>query len=442
MSATGSTHWFLSRRFAQVCWIVLAVGVCVEGVHTVCFKDNDFEWHYWAGQAFLEGTAYRDPSVAHYPVSRMMFSSLLALTEYRIARACCYVISICMLWYCFRTWRRVWISSSSRPNAGGIALAAVFFSIGLLYPHIVRDLDDCGLQTVVLFLLTGCFWAWQRGKIVAAGAWLAGSASYKVTPALMFGYAIWKRKWSVATACVAWVVVLNVAPALYLGWEKTAQAHRQWLACVRQSLSQPDPSQVSFEPPRHQNQSLKMALARFFQTYPEGHPLYIDHVLFAQFGDLEVNQAKKAVLAGLLIFGVTLAWRMRRRWEDLDDRSQFKEFACVLILCAILSPLCWLQHLILMLPGVYALVYELLEQRTSGMKVSRVHAFLLAAIAFIVLGLQRDVVGRELSLIVLSYKLDTLSALLTIIAMLLPIRHAEEQPAILSIPSVPLQKAA
>ena len=37
-----------------------------------------------------------------------------------------------------------------------------------------------------------------------------------------------------------------------------------------------DPSENGIEVPSHRSQSLKLAIARYLQTYPPGHPLFID----------------------------------------------------------------------------------------------------------------------------------------------------------------------
>src|SRR5262249_28466914 len=146
----------------------------------------------------------------------------------------------------------------------------------------------------------------------------------------------------------------NLAPVLYLGWDTTLDCHRNWLEFSHRCMTIADPSLNPLEPPRHLNQGLAHAVARYVQNYPPGHPLALNHLWFVQFGNLEPHLAKRAVQAVLLLLAGVLAWRFRRPLRTEPDTGDLAhEWAAVTLLCALLSPLCWLQHLVLIIPCVF-----------------------------------------------------------------------------------------
>ncbi len=67
---------------------------------------------------------------------------------------------------------------------------------------------------------------------------------------------------------------------------------------------------------------------------------------------LDKVTTRRVVKGTLLAIAAALAWRMRRKVDLADGRRALAgEWAMVCILIALLSPLCWLQHLVLAIPA-------------------------------------------------------------------------------------------
>jgi hypothetical protein len=182
-----------------------------------------------------------------------------------------------------------------------------------------------------------------------------------------------------------------------------------------------------------------MAIARYLQTYRPGHPLFVPrnedllpdgtvpaqarpHPLFVQFLDLPAPTAGAVTTVLLLFFGLILAIRYRHPWIRPDFRGDFaSEWAGVVGLCALLSPLCWSHHMVLFIPAVFASI----RVDLGGAPRWRVIAMWVAAL--LILGHQRELVGRNLCWILDSYKLQTVAALI-LIALVLTIRKGRELP--------------
>ena len=253
-----------------------------------------------------------------------------------LARALVFACAAGAMLIMFRVWRILASAVARAPP--GIDFAAATLAFLLLAPWVVRDLDDCGLQLLLLLFLTMAGHALSRGAAIASGAWLALAFTFKSAPLLFLPLLIWKRRWTEACAMVAFIVVFNaVAPALVWGPEAARAALDRYGAQVWKTATLPDVTQNALEPPDHRNQSLPFAIARYLQTFPPGHPLFIHtefgrsdcgtpqspqpdpalcrpHPLFVQFLDLSSATAKRVVGAIVVILALLLAWRMRRPW--------------------------------------------------------------------------------------------------------------------------------
>ena len=231
-------------------------------------------------------------------------------------------------------------------------------------------------------------------------------------------------------------------------WEPATTQHAlvRYVNEVRLVAALQDPSENGVEPPTHRNQNLPFAIARYLQTYPPGHPLYIRaneqqackigespaqcpaHPLFFQFLNLPPVLAKRIIVGVLFVLALGLAWRMRRPWALIESPSNSAvtsalapEWAVACAFVALLSPLTWLQHLTVALPCAY------LATRQVIIAPNRARLIALGVVFVCTWILQRDPLPVQLSIVVMSYHEDVL-AVLILIAMVLGIPGAIHQP--------------
>lgn len=416
--------WYTTRRFVQGCAVVLAVVLAVEGYLAIFVRDNDFLVHRNFGRQFLAGTPEQGGQL-HYLTGRGMLNALTAWLPYRVDRTLHFAAAIGFLCLSFLWWHRM--ANHQLPVDGRRAFAAAMLTLALVGCYVQRDLDDCGLQLFLLFFLTAGAYSLSVGNSVGSGFWLGLATAYKVTPVLFFPFLLWKRQWRAAAWMALFALLWNLAPVLYLGADKTLDAESQWLAFSQKCLSMPDPSLNPLEPPRHLNQGLSMAIARYLQHYPPNHPLCLDHPAFVQTGWLDPAGTKLGIKIVLLTFAGVLAWRFRRRANVPDEGAEFaNEWATITLLCAVLSPLCWLQHLALIVPCVFLWGRAWL----GGSAIPRWHWPVVVVFALIVLGVHREFVSAPTYELLVSYKLHTLAALLAMLLVLsLPGKVATPQAA-------------
>jgi hypothetical protein len=432
-----STRWYLTPQFRKRALIAVALVLVVEGSIAVFVRDNDLFCHVRHGQGFLNGNPY-EHSNDWYPVGRMMLNASLALLPYRVTRFVLYLVALGAALASLRLWERM--AQRDRPADGRITFAAAMLTGLLAFTYILRELDECGLQILLLFMITAGAWAFARRKHASCGCWLALAATYKSTPLLFLPFLLFKREWKPALWMGGFLVFWNLVPAVYLGWETTLWANGQWFNRARSTARIVDPSENGIEPPKQQNQGLQAAVVRYTMTQPPGNPLRLKHAAFVQFGNLTPRQANLAVKAVFLLFAGVLAWRFRHRWNDGADADMLSEWATVALLCALLSPLCWKHHFVLGLPALYLTARHVLTTGDGNRK----RWIALATIGCIVLLTRRFLVGRELAIVLQSYKLDTLVALLSI-ALVLTLPREQCEESIIKLPADadrPLRRAA
>jgi hypothetical protein len=406
MSAT----WYTSARFRTLALWSIGLFVVGFGIDSVFIRDNDFLWHYDLGQAFLKANDETlQAGGMWYPLGRRMMNAALVAVPYRLARALVYVLSLVLFAIAIRQWQRMADASERRGPATCFAAAAL--SLVFLMPHLSRDLQECGLQLILLAILTAAGYALWSGQSIRAGFWLALGITYKTTPLLFLPLLVWKRQWRAAAATVVFVIAMNLLPALYLGWDLTVRAHGESWAYFQKSAHIENIAENGIEEPNPRNQALMSLFARFLQSYPPDHSLVIDHPAFLQFGDLDHATARTAAKMGLLLLGGYVAWRLWGRWTAYP-RDLPAQWAAVCVFAALLSPICWRQHLVLVWPALFLLVHTVLGSA------SRWKWALLGGTIVLLWAPQNEIIGSVWTSVLMAYKLDTLIFLIWALALL------------------------
>jgi hypothetical protein len=452
-SSSANTPWCTSPRYQTwALWFLAALAV-FEGYWSVTHRDNDFLWHRHHAEHFLEGKQHGE----HYLPARGFMDIALAIAPYRLTRAIVYCLAMVLLLVCCRVWND--LAARSQPASIPVVRGAWILAALLLLPYLMRDLDECGLQIILLFFLTMAGWCVSRAKGLQAGFWLGTAACYKVTPVLFLPFLLWKRQWRAAASMAAFFILWCAAPSLVTGWERNLQAHKDWLTAMQQEKALPYayPSLPNGWDLNVNNMSLLAGIARYLETYPKihplyhedhplffkEHPLYVEHPLFFQFGNLAPRTAKITMFGILGALGLWFAWKTRRPWDRIEDQQSLGlggEWAAVCVLCALLSPLCWKQHVVLILPCMYLVIRSVIS--TTGGRGWRM-AMIGGCGALMCLFPGPDIFGGNLSAVLHSYKLHTLGCTIIMIwTLCLP--QGRTGSAVLALPtrSEPLPRAA
>ena len=392
-STSDAARWLTQKPVPAVMMGLLIAAAAASAIISIGFRHNDFLWHYRIGQGAWAGFIYADalgqPAGDHYPVGRALINMAMAGLPYYVARAVVWCLGILSLIVALRGWHRM--ANVGLPVVRQVAKVAGLLSALLLLPLVFRDMDDCGLQLILLAMLGLAGASLVQRQSWRCGFWLALAITYKTTPVLFVGYLLYKRRWKEPLAIVLFVLLFNaILPALVFGTQATWDAHGRFFDRALTALQLQDPSVNPVEPPKHQNFSLKPAIARYLMTFEPTHPLFIakegqkdsnqqplapaSELVpargFVQFFNLPPRTANRVVTGLLLALAGTLAWRFRRGMGAPDvPRDIAGEWAAVALLCALLSPLCWKHHLVLALPCLFLVVRAGLGEVGNGQRV-------------------------------------------------------------------------
>jgi hypothetical protein len=281
--------------------------------------------------------------------------------------------------------------------------------------YIVRDLDDGGPHLQLLAMLVAGIFCLSRGREALGATWFGLATVLKAPVGLMLPFLLWKRQWKVAAMAVAATVLWTALPMAWMGPANWWRHEAEWTRTAFQSVLGNTRPGVRESEQRVQNQSLKLALTRYLVTYPDGHPLRLAHPAYVSIGAMDARAADWVVKGAVVALLLGCAWLTRRRYGSPDDPRWLLEGSAVLILALLLSPVTWTQHLVLVIPALYLVMAEGQAIRPLGWLVSAG----MWTYAVLALALTRDMVGKELSLVLLSYHIHTLALLLVLAIVLL-----------------------
>lgn len=403
----------LARRIViAACLIVIAVQAGVianrRGTHV-----GDYDISREMGRRFLAGEHLYAGGL-HYPYtpSAALSFAPLALTRPGLGLAVRYAAALAGLWLTLRLLRTM--VARARPLDSSTALAVGVITLVLGAQYILRDLDDGGPHLLLLTILVAGMACVARGRDVFGAACFGLAAVLKAPAGLFLPFFLWKRQWKLAGLSVAAALLWTLLPMLWMGPADWWRHEVEWTRTALESvIGTPTPG-VQASEQRVQNQSLRLAATRYLVTYPIGHPLHVPHPGYLSFLDLDI-QAGRRVATGVAVALVCVcAWGMRRRYGGPDDPAWLLECSGVLVLALLLSPVTWIQHLVFVVPALYLIAAEGCSRSLGIPATAAMWAYAVPALL-----LNREVVGRDLSLLLLSYHVHTLALLLVLAVILL-----------------------
>jgi alpha-1,2-mannosyltransferase len=373
-------------------------------------RPGDFDVSREFGRRFVAG----EPLYAgglHYPYmpAAALYFSPLALLPPWAGLALRYAVALACLALTLRILGRLVYARYPALAREPVVVATVTLVLGAHY--LVRDLDDGGPHVILLALIVyGLSLAASRREGGAALCFgLAGAA--KAPALLLLPFLLWKRRWRLfaltALATAAWTAL----PAAWMGLPSWWQHQRQWSRyAFASALGQPLPGAAESEG-RIQNQGLIPVVARL--TDGRDRP-----------GEAAAGGRRALAWLAAAALVSLFAWRTRSR----DEAAWLLDAAAALLLMALLSPVVWVQHLVVALPALYLIAAEgratTAEGRASTAEgraicpLGRPWAAVMGLYAVLSLLLNREVLGRDVYLLLLGAGLHTVCMLLLLTVLL------------------------
>lgn len=375
------------RLFIAIVLLVVAIQAIVIGNRRLT-HGGDFDVSREFGRRLLAG----EPLYAgglHYPYmpAAALYFAPLALLPPGLALALRYATALACLWLTLRLLHRMVATESPTPLPR-LALAAP--TLLLASHYLLRDLDDGGPHLILLAMLMGGIFSIWRGRTLAGAGWLGLAAALKASNALFVPFFVWRRQWNLAAATAAALLFWTLLPLAWMGSASWWLHQREWAAIAAASATGAPEAGARESEERVQNQALRPVLERYFAPLGARLPAYM------------------IVLALLGLVG----WWSRP--SQAHPPAWLAEASAVLILSVLLSPLAWVQHLVLLIPALYLIVAAQRAARLgAGATMAMAIYFVLAVL------LNRELIGRGAYLVLLAHGLHTACMLLTLSVLML-----------------------
>jgi len=386
--------------------LVIAVGavvVLVQWISTMLKPHGDFSRHWEFGRRLVHGEfLYANGLDIPYPPFFAVAYAPLSLLPLQVAKPLFFLLGflalIAILWIldrlsylAIRSGDRLWVI------AGTLLLTSRF---------VVRDFDDGGQNLILLALTWAAVYLWTRNRDLLAAASLGLAVALKCTPALFIAYFAWKRQWKITGLAVLSAVIFTLVPA---AWQTSSYPihMRTWIETVVRGLTQPDPSVGVLGPEQLQNKSLRPALARYLMHLPSGHPGRFEGGGYVDLLTLRPTTASFIIKAILIAGLLTIGWLFRSPISR-DSPAVVWECAAVSVLMILYSPISWGQHCVAAIPAVYLIVRSFVSRQPQP----RWLIWLFGMAAFILLIINRSIIGRDPSVLLESYHLVTWSLII------------------------------
>lgn len=246
-------------------------------------------------------------------------------------------------------------------GVGGVAFLAAL-------PAVYEAAHFNQLSLPVLALLLGGLCFVERGNRAAGGALFGVAALFKLLPGIMLVWLALKRQWTAFASAVGVILLLALVPSIAaFGPGRAIDYHTAWVD--RNVLGKPAPGMISIDGGAdadsaarghfldYRNQSISAVAARLFVP---------DSRFRAPWQPLELSESVCRVVSTTVLgaAGALLLLAARRRWNDLDARSRFAEFAAFMVGMQALSPLMRQYYLVWTIPAL-AVVIAALERREN-----------------------------------------------------------------------------
>lgn len=373
----------MSARRERLAAAALGVALAVHlglALRRRTIAPGDFDLCRELGRRFLAGEPLYAGGLHYpYPPAAALFFAPLALVPAPLAFVLRYASALLAL---ALTLRWLGTRSSSQPRDGS---TTALLALGLGVHYVVRDLDDAGAHLLLLGLVMLGFAAHGRGRHVAAGLALGLAAAVKAPLALVLPYLAWKGERRAAATMLGGMLLWTVLPAARMGASPWLDHERQWASvAVGSALGAPGAGADESER-RPQNQSLRRVVERGAERL------------------VGSRAARAAGLAASVALLIGLAAWTRSRGTGFDHLER----AAVLVTALLLSPVTWVQHLVLALPALHAVAAAIRARARD-----RVLDALTAAYALLALALNRGLLGRDLYVALLGAGLHAVALLL------------------------------
>jgi hypothetical protein len=403
-------------------FILLAAVLTVALLGLLFIRNQiDFPVYYRAGQSLLAGRVdLYAPDFAlgqvmdyRYPPFFLIVFLPLWLPPYSTAA---------YLWYLLSALALAGIVILLRAEIAPARLTKLLLAacILALAQYFVMALHYGNAHLLAICFLFAAFYFENRDRSWHSALLLSISITIKLTPIILLPYLAIKRRWKMLSACALFVVLLNLAPGLYFGFQENSRLLRTWYKHVIAN-------QEFHEVNGPINLSMKGILRRYFTEVDynqrvDGDVEYRSVNLTTLSSD-HTDATWMMVSAALLIAALAfITWRTRK--SEVESKLPALELGLMVCLMLLIGPLSSKIYFIALIWPVVSLAGFASVNRSSAATFAR---RVIYSVAFVnsVLPL---LPGRSTQRLLLVLGVDSLVTCLLTLALVFAIYRSQRSP--------------
>jgi hypothetical protein len=371
----------LSKRngpIAVVAAVVLVILIAAYAVHLR--KDmSDFGVCYQAGGRIRAGETLYRASDGHLqfkyaPLAAILYTPFSLLPR-QTANAAWFAVDLMLLLVCFIL-AFLALPPPRRPGASVLGLAVL-----VLGKFIGREFELGQVNLLILGLIMSAFIAFQKRNEGSAGLFWALSLFFKPYALVFLPYFLLKKRFRLLAAGAAAVAVGLAIPAAFYGWNANWRVLGEWAG----TLSQSTPILLEVG----DNASLYAFLAKHLGT-----------------GTFTTG----FFLALAVLLAASVLWLMARSRRGTASHPEALDFAYLLVLIPLLSPLGWYYNYLYGLAAV-VLILNGFKRMSPGWRYAAGANFLVIG------GTLREVLGKTIFRFYTHHSLVALNFLVVLLVL-------------------------
>ena len=221
---------FLTLLLAVLAWQAAFHSIDFPVYHGTAARVLAGDYEIYPAEVYGGGQPMPGHNFRYTPVMAFLFVPL-ALVPLPVAALAFYVLKLGALVYIGHTiLARAGVASHVRP----VTLLALFIVAG----YAVEELRFGNAQVLCVALMVFAFNAVDERRVVAPAGALGVAIAMKMTPAVLLGYFALRRRGLVCLATMTVLVLLAVAPAAIVGWQRNTRLLRGWWTYALQKIDE------------------------------------------------------------------------------------------------------------------------------------------------------------------------------------------------------------
>ncbi len=345
-------------KFSRILLILIIIVLTFELFRDTFTKTGDFIGYVLVGNHVMKGeNIYTNPlintwppffSIASVPIAivdnfnkylvRFIWLSLSILAMYKVIK---YVVKMTIR-------KQITLFPINNDNIFSqykinVLHWLILVPVMVILRYWLDNLANIQINIFMLFFAVMTIYFFTQNKDILAALILAFSISLKVYTIFLLLYFIVKREYKISLFTILFTFAFASIPFLVFGIEQTLDYYSFWY----HSAVEP------FASVAHKNQSFFSMLRSLLTHESPGVNQPLNKEIYINILNLPLQEVKIVSYTLLAIAGAIVLFIFRKKIETRDSLKNFMEYALVLTVIPILSPLAWKAYFIFLFPAYF-----------------------------------------------------------------------------------------